>query len=380
MTTEIDGDVRDETTGEPLANAKVELRSDDDPGPEPVVTAADGIYRFQDVTSRDYRIAATAEGYTATGIYPNTALSGPLADGVHGRVVDASTAEPIANATVELRRETGGPKETVVTAADGRFRFPGIVGREHDISVRAKGYGARSIHGHSNKPGVPGRTIFRMRPRRPFLAELRRTVPLREWAAAALAISVLLWVGRNRWRDPGRPRVGLGVRAVLGCLVGLLVGALLSIAVVAGVHALADGLPPLPDGTLWLANLAASYALLPVAALCAPMLGLVVSVEPRVALVPFRSAVVAGCGGLAAGVAACYDPSRNGLAGMRNIAQMMEGADDRRTLAVYMAIVLAGGVLVAASAGLAVSYAITALHTRRTTHRAARPRRELDPA
>ena len=60
VTTEIDGDVRDETTGEPLANAKVELRSDDDPGPEPVVTAADGIYRFQDVTSRDYRIAATA--------------------------------------------------------------------------------------------------------------------------------------------------------------------------------------------------------------------------------------------------------------------------------------------------------------------------------
>ncbi|MAF12247.1 hypothetical protein CMK11_17515, partial [Candidatus Poribacteria bacterium] len=249
----VHGRVTDGPGGGPVANATVELRSAAGAGPAPTVTTSDGEFRFDGVQRRDYSLTVTAEGADVAHAYVDLALPGPSADGVRGRVVDASTAEPIANATVELRRGNGAGAETVVTGADGRFRFPGIVGREHDISVRAKGYGARSLHGSSNAPGAVGRIVFRMQPRRPFLAELRRTIPLREWAAAALTMSALLWMGRRRWRHPGRPRVGIGVRALIGCLVGLLIGILLSIGVEAAAHALAGRLPPLPDGTLWIA-------------------------------------------------------------------------------------------------------------------------------
>jgi hypothetical protein len=364
----VSGRVSDEATGEPVAGATVELRTDESPQPAPVVTGSDGAFRCEGVEGRDYIATARAPGYAPTSDSVALGSTGMETGAVRGRVFDGSTGDPIPNATVRLGDGSRNRTETVVTGSGGTFRFGGAITTGRDVTVTAEGYRARSYHAVSDTPGLGGRFDFRMLLRPTLLEETRRRAPLREWAAALLTMSVLLWVGHGRWRQTRRPVVGPGVRALVGCLGGLVIGIPVAALACAGARAVGGRLPPLPTGSLWLARLSASYALLPVAALSAVGIGFAVGVATSIVLVPARSAFVAGCGGLAAGITACYSPSGNGLAALQKMLWMMEAAADRRTLGVYMAVVLVGGVLVSASVGLGVSYAIAALDARRARH------------
>ncbi len=65
--------------------------------------------------------------------------NGKLTPGIFGQVISKGTRQPIANATVSLRRD-GNELASVQTNGDGRFAFPNLEPGTYLLVVSANGY------------------------------------------------------------------------------------------------------------------------------------------------------------------------------------------------------------------------------------------------
>lgn len=138
------GTVRDRTTGEPIANARVSAG-----GWKAERTGADGRFLIQLKTGQDWELTASHEAYRQSQPRPFSApaakrfetefLLDPITTGtVLGTAINAATGEPIANAVIEI----AGRK--VRTDSRGRFRAEEIESGEVTVSGAQSGYRADS--------------------------------------------------------------------------------------------------------------------------------------------------------------------------------------------------------------------------------------------
>src|SRR5690349_11915369 len=71
--------------------------------------------------------------------------SGAAAGVIAGRVVDATTGAPVADATVTLRT-SGGPQRSARTDTEGRYAFPALPAGRYNLTAERVGY-MRGLHG-----------------------------------------------------------------------------------------------------------------------------------------------------------------------------------------------------------------------------------------
>jgi hypothetical protein len=148
--------------GAPLANAVVAIESAlaDQRRAQVTTTTATGWYSFTNVPAGPVRVVArhpwwqpTAAPSVVVGATPRVDLrfDRPALPAVRGRVVQAATQEPVADALVEFVVANGRPglqaTDTVRTAADGTFTLSGLARGNHRVTVRHPNHGgaARSI-------------------------------------------------------------------------------------------------------------------------------------------------------------------------------------------------------------------------------------------
>ena len=77
---------------------------------------------------------------TPSYVHQNPALNGT----VTGRVVNASTGEPVKDAKVMLGTLEAGVTPLATTGADGAFSFDAVAGK-HPLTIQARGFGARTL-------------------------------------------------------------------------------------------------------------------------------------------------------------------------------------------------------------------------------------------
>ncbi len=142
----------------PVADCVVEIPQRPDASgrvagvPRSVLTDADGRYRFADVTQAEYWLqlrprADAAPLWRKIDVHAGEQLvEDVVVDPGHtlrGRVLDASTGAPIADAEVG---EGWMFKRSVRTDAEGRFTFVGFATEgSYSLAARARGYGGHSV-------------------------------------------------------------------------------------------------------------------------------------------------------------------------------------------------------------------------------------------
>ncbi len=143
----IEGQVRDESTGQVLAGVQVTAT-----GASALVasTAADGSFRLANVVPGNYLITASKAGYdnvTGGGMVeagvlvnfsPSMRATAPKQPGViEGKVTDAASGTSIAGATIAV---SGPVQLTATSAADGTFRFASVPAGQVVVTISKSGY------------------------------------------------------------------------------------------------------------------------------------------------------------------------------------------------------------------------------------------------
>lgn len=149
----IEGKILDKLTHDPVAGARVAIENMDQAAPGGVrmsfrvggaadgyYSSSDGTFRIPFVAAGKYRLTAAKDGYGQESIEPVQLMeAGDVASNcdiqlspgcsLSGRVVDAATDAPLAQAFVQGRDESGRPlllAGSVMTDSDGRFRLSGL--------------------------------------------------------------------------------------------------------------------------------------------------------------------------------------------------------------------------------------------------------------
>ncbi len=150
--------------GAPVANARVSIAGSG-VWPERVApTGADGLALLPRIPSGVYELRATEGLRVAEPIAPFVLQPGDrrtatlmVSDGasLEGRVVDARTQAPIADARIIVAEDAvSSAPRAVISEHDGAFRVAGMLRRPHVISARAEGYVSRV--GEPVTPGLAG--------------------------------------------------------------------------------------------------------------------------------------------------------------------------------------------------------------------------------
>jgi len=136
--------------GEPLPGARVSLLGHDVAGRRTVETGLDGRFRIEDLQAGSYRVGVAHRQESLihnedVDLLADRDLVVEVATAeVTGRVSDASTSAPLADAIVLLQQVLGtqaqGSLFTVGTDSEGVFRQPRLPAGRFRLTVRADGY------------------------------------------------------------------------------------------------------------------------------------------------------------------------------------------------------------------------------------------------
>lgn len=141
------GHVTDFVTGEDVVHANVQLR----PGGDTTLTGSDGMFEFRDLRSGDYHITVSKAGYTdlvddytieVDGRMVRRDVQLKVLPGIYGQVIDSETGTSIANAKVDLFRDSSRSSEagSTQTDPDGKFEFKDLISDYFWITVSKAGY------------------------------------------------------------------------------------------------------------------------------------------------------------------------------------------------------------------------------------------------
>jgi len=157
----LEGTVRDATTGQPVAGARVEARERgiapvaDDPlaGVIEAVSDAKGHYRLDGLRDALHVLSVGAKGYGRafkTGIAPGRTVRFHLSPGVSlSGTVWGPQRKPVEGALVQAERELPGPSRLrpEVSDAQGRFEVVGITPGPYRLVVRHKDHAPTVVSG-----------------------------------------------------------------------------------------------------------------------------------------------------------------------------------------------------------------------------------------
>lgn len=135
----LSGQVTDRFTGQPVAGATVRV------GAAQATTDAEGNYRVTEIAADEQTIEINADGYAPLSeeIGQTTVLNSVLRpDTLRGRLVDRSTGEPIANATIIATPNLPGTAVAytqIQSSSDGSFTLKGVPEQGY-IQVLSPGY------------------------------------------------------------------------------------------------------------------------------------------------------------------------------------------------------------------------------------------------
>lgn len=143
----IQGEVTDDNTDQPLANAIMELLSN---GTVIDTTATDdqGSYSFNSIDVGDYSVRASKPSYIAETKNAEVTIGGRVivnfslgttAGNIAGRVVDSSTDQAISGATVQLLSE-GSVIRTTQTNSSGNYSFSDVGVGTYSVKATKTGY------------------------------------------------------------------------------------------------------------------------------------------------------------------------------------------------------------------------------------------------
>ncbi len=266
--------------------------------------------------------------------------------GLHGQVVDPDGA-PIGGASLTYIGPGMRVRETVLTGPDGGFQLRHLEPGTYVITVSAEKYRPRHDLTCTVVAGAMSPTQIMLVKTPGFFASLLRAGFPQGWVAAVLTMLLVARVGRSRWTSDREPNARLGVRPLVGGCAGLLVGIAVTLTAPTAFELVANSLLATEHGSLAWAPQFAKSPIVSIAAFGAPMIGLVVSAAP--------------------GVAVSLSPTASGLGALRNNLgyDRLPGAGS--TEALYVAMVVVGSGLIGMLVGLCVSYAVSFLHNRRVT-------------
>ena len=146
------GVVVDASSQVPLSGATITLSG---PGSYSVVSSANGSFELDGIAAGTYTINLSANGYNSvsgslsasagsvTAIRQGLTVQGTYQDSspgtIAGQIVDATTGQPVAGATLTLNGNT-----TATSASDGSFSFATVPRENCQIQVVANGYASRT--------------------------------------------------------------------------------------------------------------------------------------------------------------------------------------------------------------------------------------------
>jgi protocatechuate 3,4-dioxygenase beta subunit len=157
----LEGTVRDGSTGEPVAGARVEARENgnfpvaDDPraGTIEAVSDAKGRYRLDGLRDALHVVSVAAKGYGRSfkaGVAPGRTVPFHLSPGVSLRgTVWGPQKKPVEGALIQAEREMPGPGRLrpEVSDAQGRFEVMGITPGPYRLVVRHKDHAPTVVSG-----------------------------------------------------------------------------------------------------------------------------------------------------------------------------------------------------------------------------------------
>ena len=315
-----------------------------------------------------------AEETAATGTGPGpsrSAVSGrsaPSATGVRGHLKDVASHRPIANAVVSYIGQGMAEPAAVVARPDGSFEITGMEPGPYVLTVTADGYRPRININVTVVAGAVSLAGVLLREALPMWVRVLRAGLLQVWAAPLLAMWVALWATRGVWTASEAPPLGTGARALVGAGVGLLVTIPLALALFGLTRPRPSVLDGLFTGSQFWAWNGAIGVVRGIAVLVGPLVGVVVSLTPRVLSDRRRSAMLAAIGGSAAAMAvACTPAASSGAGSLLRMLTMLELSAHGPALVTYVAVALLGGATVGALVGLSVSHAVASLCPRRAS-------------
>jgi hypothetical protein len=139
----IAGTVSDASTKQPLGGASVTLSGKS----TPITTAADGSYSFTNVTEGSYTVSANATGYTGQSVTVSIGPGGaatqnfalqPNPGTISGTVIDGSTKQALANATVTYA------SSSTTTNALGQYTFSSVPEGSYTVTAAYTNYASGS--------------------------------------------------------------------------------------------------------------------------------------------------------------------------------------------------------------------------------------------
>lgn len=159
----IDGRVIDDVTLAPIAGVTIRLLNRNTNNEvKNTATGTDGRFAFPNVTFDYYKVVLEKTGYRGAeasvdllSYSPRATVNGAmrrLVSKVTGRVVDATTNQPISSASVSIGSATGS------TDSNGNFEFPEIAAATYSLTATASGYenGSKTIIVQGLGPQVVG--------------------------------------------------------------------------------------------------------------------------------------------------------------------------------------------------------------------------------
>ncbi|WP_139173652.1 carboxypeptidase-like regulatory domain-containing protein, partial [Natrialba sp. SSL1] len=137
----VKGTVSDDATGEPIANASVELEADNDTFTN--VTESDGKYGLADVPAGEHDLTVDAEGYAshtdAVHVLENDTVTVNVslqqaAGAISGEVTASDDDAPVENATVVAENDDGDVHEAT-TDENGSYELDGVSAGTYVVNV-----------------------------------------------------------------------------------------------------------------------------------------------------------------------------------------------------------------------------------------------------
>jgi large repetitive protein len=158
----ISGSVFDSVTGNPLAGAKVLLRTVGGGAAtvDSAIAAANGSYSLTHVQAATYNLVASAAGHTsktvrtvvaAAPITQDFELVGlPAGIVISGHVIDSVSGNPISGAVVRLRTGgigVGAVIDSAITIANGSYSIDSVQAGTYSLVAAAAGHTAKTVTG-----------------------------------------------------------------------------------------------------------------------------------------------------------------------------------------------------------------------------------------